>query len=94
MEPKEKEEKDKEAKEKLEGLAEVQRRIMDLEATLKNQKGTESATLRAIASEEIKGLADEVAALKLRLPATPAPAKKEAGFFDELLGGIFGGSDE
>ena len=65
------------AAEKIEGLAELQNRIMDVEAQLKKAKGADVDTIRAIAKETIKGLEDELATLKLKSALAPDPKKTE-----------------
>lgn len=73
--PEEKEEKKTE-------LRELQNRIMELEISIKGMKGAEAEAMKAIAREEIKTIADELAALKT--PKILDTKKEEGGLFDWL----------
>lgn len=68
---------------KLDGLREIQKRLLSLEVELKGFKGSESESIRAIAKEEVKALTEEIAALKLTMTAPPAHTE-ERGIWDSL----------
>lgn len=68
---------------KVDGLREIQKRIMSLEAELKGFKGAEGESIRAIAREEIKTLSEELAALKVSM-TPPAAGSAERGLWDEI----------